>query len=132
MKRIVLCVLAACHGGATTTTTANNATKIDTAGMDRSVAPGDDFYAFANGGWLKSHEIAADRVVIGTGQTVFDETQRRTAELIKTADTAAPGTEARKIGDLYASYMDEAAIEAKGIAPLAPILEQLTAVTDEK
>ncbi|HEX7701319.1 MAG TPA: M13 family metallopeptidase, partial [Kofleriaceae bacterium] len=98
----------------------------------RSVAPGDDFYAFANGGWLKSHEIAADRVVIGTGQTVFDETQRRTAELIKTADTAAPGTEARKIGDLYASYMDEAAIEAKGIAPLAPILEQLTAVTDEK
>ena len=132
MKRIALCVLAACHGGAATPSTANSAIKIDTAGMDRSVAPGDDFYAFANGGWLKSHEIPADRVVIGTGSTVFDETQRRTAELIKTADTAAPGTEARKIGDLYASYMDEAGIEAKGIAPLKPALEALTAVTDEK
>ena len=70
-----------------------------------------------------------------------DSTQRRASGVVavgssgtgrKTADTAAPGTEARKIGDLYASYMDEVAIEAKGIAPLAPILEKLTAVTDEK
>ncbi|MEO8842293.1 MAG: M13 family metallopeptidase [Kofleriaceae bacterium] len=132
MKRIALCVLAACHGGAATTPATTTTTKIDTAGMDRSVAPGDDFYAFANGGWLKSHEIPADRVVIGIGSSVYDETQRRTAELIKTADTAAPGSEARKIGDLYASYMDEATIEAKGTAPLAPVLEALTGVTDEK
>ncbi len=132
MKRMALCVLVACHGGAATTPSTNTPTKIDTARIDRSVIPGDDFYAYANGGWLKSHEIPPDRAVVGIGSQVFDETQRRTAELIKTADGAPAGTEARKIGDLYASYMDEATIEAKGIMPLAPALAAFAAVTDEK
>ena len=136
MKWMALCVLAACHGvtaiSSTASPPATRPMKLDTAGLDRSVAPGDDFYAFANGGWLKAHEIPGDRAGIGVSEAVFDETQRRIAALIQTAAGAAPGSEARKIGDLYASYMDEAAIEAKGLAPLASVLAPLAAITDER
>lgn len=97
------------------------ATGLDLAGMDRSVAPGDNFFAYANGTWLKTAEIPADRSGTGTGVLLTDLTNRRTAELIKQAK-GKPGSEARKIGDFYQSYLDEAAIEAKGLAPLKPLL----------
>ena len=122
MKRLAFALLVACHGGSAVTPSVS--AKIDTAGMDRSVAPGDDFFAFANGGWLKSHEIPADRASVGVGNDVYDETQRRIAELIKTTDQ-------HQISDLYASYMDEAKIDKLGIEPLAGKLAQLAAINDE-
>jgi len=130
MKWIPWVLLAACHGGAATAPP-QPTTKIDTAGLDRSVAPGDDFFTYANGGWLSTHEIPPDRASYGTGAVIFELTQQRTAELIKTASIAAPGSEARKVGDLYASYMDEAAIVAKGIAPLQPALDAIAKISDE-
>ena len=107
-------------------------TGIDRAGIDRSVAPGDDFFGYANGAWIRSTEIPADRSSWGTHGVLEELTSRRTADLITgAAEALAPaGSDSRKIGDTYASFMDEAAIEAKGIEPLKPALQRIAAISD--
>jgi len=106
--------------------------RLDLAGMDRSVAPGDDFFAHANGTWVKNAAIPADRSAFGTSAMVYERTEKRTAALIKAlaAKSSPAGSEAQKISDFYTSYMDEAGIEAKGLTPLRPLLERLAAITD--
>ncbi|MGI4877711.1 MAG: M13 family metallopeptidase, partial [Janthinobacterium lividum] len=103
---------------------------LDTAGMDRSVKPGDDFFAFTNGHWAKTTEIPADRSSYGGFAVLDDLSRARTREIIEAA--AAQGAngdaDARRIGTYYTSYMDEAAIEAKGIAPLRPALDRIAAI----
>src|SRR5271167_5000946 len=103
------------------------------ANMDRSVKPGDDFYRYANGDWLKRTEIPPDRSDTGVWQFLDDLSRKRTAGLIEEAAKAnAPaGSNARKIADFYHSYMDEATIEAKGIAPLRSHLDAIAAVRDK-
>jgi predicted metalloendopeptidase len=104
---------------------------LDVAGIDRSVGPGDDFFAFANGAWLKSTAIPPDRSVWGTSGQLTELTDARTAELIKSAAASgAPGTEARKIGDYYKAFMDETGIERKGLSPLAAALQRLDGIRD--
>src|SRR4051794_18287111 len=103
---------------------------IDRAGMDPSVAPGDDFFRYANGGWLKKTEIPADRSSFGAGTVLFDRARDRTHKLLETAGTAPDGSAERKVGDYYASYMDEAAIEKNGLAPLHDQLAAIAAITD--
>ena len=105
---------------------------IDLAGIDRSVAPGDDFFSHANGAWLARTDIPADRSSYGTSDMLTELTARRTAELIeRAARTKAPaGSDARKIGDYYATFMDETAIEAKGLAPLRPSIDRIAALAD--
>jgi predicted metalloendopeptidase len=107
---------------------------LDLGGMDRAVAPGDDFFAYANGAWLKNTEIPADRSSYGVGATLAELTAKRTAGLIaETAKTEAPaGSDARKIGDYYATFMDEAGIEAKGLAPLKPALDEIAALSNPR
>jgi putative endopeptidase len=103
------------------------------ANMDPSVKPGDDFYQYANGDWIKRTEIPPDRGRIGVFTTLDDLSNKRTAGLIEEAVKAnAPaGSSTRRIADLYNSYMDEAAIEAKGLAPLRPHLEAIAAIHDK-
>ena len=93
--------------------------------MDRSVKPGDNFFEYANGDWIKRTAIPPDRSRIGVFSTLADLSDKRTAALIEeAAKSGGPaGSSARKIADLYNSYMDEAVIEAKGLAPLQPHLE---------
>jgi endothelin-converting enzyme/putative endopeptidase len=100
--------------------------------MDRSVKPGDDFYHYANGDWIKRTEMPPDRSEIGIFDSLSDVSQKRTAGLIEEAAKAhAPaGSNTRKIADLYYSYMDEATTEAKGLAPLRPHLDAITAIRD--
>jgi putative endopeptidase len=107
---------------------------IAVANMDRSVKPGDDFYQFANGDWVKRTEIPPDRSRIGVFSSLADISDKRTAALIEEAAKAgaAPGTNPRKIADLYNSYMDEATIETKGLTPLHPHLEAIAAIHDQK
>ena len=105
---------------------------LDLAGMDRSVKPGDDFFAYANGHWLATTEIPPDRPAWGTGGELTELTNQRTQDLIQGASAAAPGTEARKIGDYYAAYMDAAKIEALGLTPLQPRLARIAAIQDRK
>lgn len=103
---------------------------IDRAGIDAAVKPGDDFFRYANGAWLKTAEIPADRSSIGTFYTVFLKAEQRTADLIRNAGANAPaaGSDARRIADYYAAYMDEATIEAHGLAPLKPELDAIDAI----
>ncbi|HTD11905.1 MAG TPA: M13 family metallopeptidase [Steroidobacteraceae bacterium] len=106
---------------------------LDVAGIDRGVAPGDDFFRYANGAWLKANEIPADRSSYGTGAQVAELTAKRTADLIReAAKTSAPGSDARRVGDYYATYMDEATIEKLGLAPLQPALQRVDAIRDRK
>ena len=107
---------------------------IAVANMDVSVKPGDDFYQYANGGWMKRTEIPPDRGRVGVFSRLADLSNQRTVGLIEEAAKAnAPaGSNARRIAGLYNSYMDEAAIEAKGLAPLRPQLDAIAAINDKR
>lgn len=100
----------------------------DAAGMDTSVKPGDDFYEYANGTWLKNTPIPADKSNYGAFNTLDDLSRTRTRDILEKAK-ADP---ASKIGAAYASYMDAAAVEAKGLAPIKPWLAEIAAVKDLK
>ena len=104
------------------------------ANMDRSVKPGDDFYLYANGDWLKRTEIPADRAGVNVFTQLSDISNKRTADLIEEIAKSNPaaGTPTRKVADLFNSYMDEAGIEGKGLAPLKPHLEAIAAIRDKK
>jgi putative endopeptidase len=107
---------------------------IAVANIDRSVQPGDDFFQYANGQWIKKTAIPPDRSNVGVFTDLSDLTNKRTAALIEEAAKAkAPaGSGARQIADLYNSYMDEAGIEAKGLTPLRPHLEAIAAIRDKR
>ncbi len=106
---------------------------LDLAGMDKTVKPGDDFFSFVNGGWVKSTEIPADRSNYGVFAQLREMADKRTSDLIQGAASgqAAAGTEAAQVGDYYSSYMDEAGIDAKGLTPIKPALDQIAAVSDK-
>lgn len=93
----------------------------DTAGMDKSIAPGNDFYGFANGTWAKNTPIPADKSNYGMFTVLDDLSRERTRQIIE-EQAKNPSS---KIGAAYASYMDEAAVEAKGLAPFQPWLNQI-------
>ena len=102
--------------------------------IDHSVKPGDDFYRYANGEWLKRTEIPADRVEVDVWTKLGDLSNKRTADLIAEIAKSNPpaGSATRKVADLYNSYMNEAAIEAKGLTPLRPHLEAIAAIRDKR
>lgn len=137
------CSLAACKPAGTDTasapaTPAQAATTaptlgVDLAGIDKSIKPGDDFDAYANGGWRKIAEIPDDRSSIGTGYEVQKKAEQRNADLIRSVAASSPavGTEARKIADYYAAYMDEAGIEARGLEPIKPTLAKIDAIASK-
>ncbi len=107
---------------------------LDLAGMDRSVAPGEDFFLHANGAWLRDVEIPADRGAVGVFADLAELTSRRTAELIQQAGQGQPpaGSSARRIADFHAAFMDEAGIEKRGLAPLQPALDRIAALADRQ
>ncbi|GGA65133.1 peptidase M13 [Edaphobacter acidisoli] len=103
---------------------------IATSNMDTSVHPGDNFFLYANGGYVARTKLPADRTSMGTFNTLIDRSSKQIAEIIAEAAKAnAPaGSDQRKIADLYHSYMDEAAIEAHGMASLKPHLDEISAI----
>jgi putative endopeptidase len=104
---------------------------IERDAMDTSTAPGDDFWTYANGAWVKGHPIPADRSSYGVDAVLTEKTKKRTVDLIQAAaHNAEPGSDAQKVGDYYASFMDEAGIEAKGITPLQPMFAKIAAIGD--
>ncbi|MGN7159886.1 M13 family metallopeptidase [Sphingomonas sp. SAFR-052] len=96
----------------------------DVAGMDRSVKPGDNFYKYANGTWEKITPIPADKSNYGMFTALDDLSKSRTRELLD----AAKNDPNSKIGTAYATYLDQAAIEAKGLAPIQPWLTEIKAL----
>ena len=102
---------------------------IDLSNIDASVRPQDDLYQHVNGTWLKSTEIPDDRPLEGTFTALRDGAELAVKEIIE--DAAARGAEStgieQKIGDLYNSFMDEAAVEAKGLEPIRQRLAEVFA-----
>ena len=98
-------------------------------GMDTSVPPGVDFFRYANGAWLASTEIPKDRSSWGVGAQVAELTNERTAKLIRELGASAPAPGARLVADTFGAFMDDAAIESKGLAPLD---KPLAAIADIK
>jgi putative endopeptidase len=100
----------------------------DTAGMDKSVAPGDNFYQFANGTWAKTTPIPADKSNYGSFNILDDLSRERTRGIIE-EQAKDPNS---RIGNAYASFMDTAAVEAKGLAPFGPWLNEIRAAKTKK
>ena len=96
-----------------------------------AVLPGDDFYAYVNGDWMRSTAIPDDRSSWGSFAMLANDTNARIIALVEGLATA-PGQDAaaRQVSDFYRSWMDEAAIEAKGWAPIKPLLKKIDAVHD--
>jgi putative endopeptidase len=106
---------------------------LDLAGMDTSVKPGDDFYGYANGTWSKNTPIPPDRAAFGVFTILEEKANERTSKLIQDADKskAAAGSEERMIGDYYAAFMDEKAIEARGLKSVRPELDKIAAINSK-
>ena len=107
---------------------------VDITGMDRSVKPGDDFFAYANGAWDRHAQIPPDRASWGVGARLDEEATEHTRALLEgaAAGRATTRPDERKAGDYYAAYMNEAAIEARGITALKPQLDRIAAIADRR
>jgi putative endopeptidase len=107
---------------------------IDLSTIDSTTRPQDDLYQHVNGAWLKSTEIPDDRPLEGTFTALRDGSELAVRAIIE--DAAARGAEAtgieRKIGGLYTSFMDEAAVEAKGLEPVRSRLAEVFATASVK
>jgi putative endopeptidase len=100
--------------------------------MNLSVKPGDDFYRYANGGWLKA-AAEAGRKTFDNRTLLNERTSQRVRELVHEAagSLVAKGTLQQKVGDYYASFVDQEAIENKGFTPLARDLAYIAAISDK-
>jgi putative endopeptidase len=103
------------------------------ANMDTRIKPGDDFFRYANGHWLASAKIPDDRPADGAFYTLRDKSLADVRTLIEALPKDAPqGSEAQQIRDFYASYLDKAGRDGKGMSPLRPLLAELDQVTDSR
>ena len=103
------------------------------ANLDRSVKPCDDFYQFSSGGWMKNNPIPADRSTWAVFSVLNASNEDALHQILEEAakdKSAAPGSNRQKIGDFYASCMDESQIEATGIKPLEPEFQRIAAIKD--
>lgn len=103
---------------------------LDATAMDKAVKPGDDFFAYVNGTWLATFKIPADKARFGTFDKLSDKSNEDLKSLIEDLQKSpqAEGSNAKKVADLYAAWMDEAGIEKRGVEPLKPFLAEFAAV----
>ena len=107
---------------------------LDLTTMKPGVKPGDDFFAYANGTWLDTFEIPADRSSFGAFDVLEDLSEERVRGIIEhaAASHAAAGSPEQKIGDYYASFMDQAAIETNALAPVSTDLQRITSAASRR
>ncbi len=130
----LLCTTAPCASFAATASAPASVPGIDVTGMDKSVAPGDDFFAYANGTWLKTTDIPPDRAAWGVGSIVSERADGQVRDLITNAGATHPAknSNAGLVANFYTAFMDEAGIEAKGLTPLKASLNAVSAIKDRK
>ena len=110
---------------------ASLASGIDQANFDKAVRPQDDLFRAVNGSWLAKTEIPADRSEYGVFSVLAEKAETDLREIIDNCAAAknnAPGSEAQKVGDLYALFMDEARAEELGVQPIAARLAAVDAI----
>jgi len=101
-----------------------------TAGeLDSSIRPQDDLFRHVNGKWIERTEIPSDKARYGSFYLLAEEAERAVRDIIVESQSAQPGTEARKVGDLYASFLDEARVNALGAQPIQAALAEAAKVT---
>ncbi len=135
LSAAILLVLAACDSGTSETgiqAVASSADQPPSSGlsaedMDTSIRPQDDFYRYANGGWLARTEIPPERSSYGAFTEVHERNEKRLKTILEEAATAdAPaGSDMQLVGTFYASYMDRARADALGLKPLDPLLAEI-------
>ena len=103
---------------------------VATEDMDTKVKPGDDFFAFAEGTWLRNHPIPADKTGAGYNYELPDEIQLQVRKMVESVTANPADAVSQKIGDAYAAWMDQAGIEARGLEPLKPWLARINAVSN--
>ncbi|GAA4324680.1 M13 family metallopeptidase [Flaviaesturariibacter amylovorans] len=102
---------------------------IDRANMDLSVKPGDNFYYYANGSWLKKNPVPASKTRWGSFDELREESSRRLRKLLEEAGKNSSDPKQQKIGDFYRSGMDTAHIESQGMNPIRADLQRIDALT---
>ncbi|MBN9239265.1 MAG: peptidase M13 [Micrococcales bacterium 70-64] len=101
-----------------------------TAGeLDSSIRPQDDLFRHVNGKWIERTEIPSDKARYGSFYLLAEEAEKAVRDIIIESQSAEPGTEARKVGDLYASFLDEARVNALGAQPIQAALAEAAKVT---
>ncbi len=107
---------------------------IETENMDSTVKPGDNFYMFVNGKWIKNAQIPATESGVGAFLDLYNRTKENIKTILVDAakGNAAAGSIEQKVGDLYASGMDSATIDKLGYEPVKPYLQKIDALTDAK
>lgn len=103
---------------------------LDISVFDSGIRVQDDLFRHVNGPWLRTTEIPADKATAGAFVRLFDEAEQKVRSIIETCRDAPTSDEERKIGDLYASFMDEERVEALGVSPVQDELAQIDGVTD--
>src|SRR6478609_6238986 len=100
----------------------------DATAMDAAVKPGDDFFDYVNGAWAKRTPIAADRTFVGIDSVLNDQIEKDVRGIVEdmAKDSSANGRIGQQIGDLYASWMDEARVQQLGTEPLKPYLTKIS------
>ena len=101
---------------------------IHTDELDAAIRPQDDLFRHVNGKWIERTEIPSDKARYGSFYLLAEEAEKAVRDIIVEAQSAEPGTEERKFGDVYASFMDEEAVEARGAQPLTPLFELIAPV----
>jgi putative endopeptidase len=97
--------------------------------LDPAVRPQDDLFRHVNGKWIDRTEIPSDKARYGSFYILAEEAEKAVREIIEEASSAEPGTEERKFGDVYASFMDEKRIQQLGARPLKPLLDEVDAIS---
>lgn len=108
---------------------------IDPANMDLSFKPGDDFYRYANGTWLKNNPVPAKETRWSTANQLRDFNINAVKNVLErsVADKkAAPGSVTRRVADFYTAGMDSVAIEKRGYTPVVPFLQKIAAISNEE
>ena len=105
---------------------------IETADMDTSVRPGDDFFDYAVGSWVKKAQIRPDKTCTGVDLDIQDELDGDLKSVVEgaAAEHGPQGGISQQIGDLYASYVDEKALNARGLEPIKPFLTAIDGIVD--
>ncbi|HCN82883.1 MAG TPA: peptidase M13 [Sphingobacteriaceae bacterium] len=106
----------------------------DKSGMDTTVSPGENFFQYASGAWIKKTEIPASETGWGSFYTLFDQNQKNLRKILEevSSKSAAKGSNEQKVGDLYKSGMDTVAMDKRGFEPVKPLLAKISAIKDYK